>query len=78
MYINTTYKPGDWVYIMQDNEPQLLEIISIEILLSLDNDKKICSGVKYHLSNGRFGAISDGSNMFETKRELAEFLFGKF
>ena len=77
MDLHLAHVPGQLVWIMQDNEPRQLKITSVEISISLDYDENVKTGIRYHLSMGVCGAVSNGENMFDTKKELAEHVFGK-
>ena len=77
MNINLDYIPGDYAWVMLENEPVQLVVNSIDINVSLDYSKdKIVIGASYNLSNGRLGGKFSIKQMCHTKDELKEKIFG--
>lgn len=77
MNINLDYTPGDYAWVMLENEPVQLVVYSIDITVMLDHSEdKITIGMSYNLSNGRFGGKFSIKQMCHTKEELKEKIFG--
>lgn len=77
MNIKTKYNPGDEVWTMIENKPQCLIVNTIFIIASLSNDKEIKYGIKYNCSLSYLGGNYVEKELFATKEDLKNYLFGK-
>lgn len=77
MNIKTKYKPGDKVWVMIKNKPQYLIVNSISIIVSLNFNKEIGYYINYNCSLGCLGGNYEEKELFATKEDLKNYLFGK-
>ena len=77
MNIKTKYNPGDKVWTMIKNKPEFLIVNTISIVASLDYDKNIIYGTTYNCSLGCLGGDYAEKELFGTKEDLKNYLFGK-
>lgn len=75
MIIKTKFEPGQEVWIMQDNKPIKLFVYSINIIASLDFDKKITYGIIYNLADGCFRSKFKENEIYATKEDLKNSIF---
>lgn len=73
--INLPFDIGDFVWCIHNNRPKKLQIVKIEISISLEDDGNVDMLTGYSLAEGvTLFAFSDGSDIFKTKEDLAKFL----
>lgn len=77
MNIKTKYNPGDKIWIMIRNKPQYLIVNTISIVVGLGFDKEIGYNIKYNCSLGFLGGDYEEKELFATKEDLKNYLFGK-
>lgn len=77
MNIKTKYNPGDKVWVMIQNKPEYLIVNAISIVANLTFDNEIKYNIKYNCFLGRFGGNYEEKELFATKEDLKNYLFGK-
>ena len=76
MIIETKFNPGQEVWVIKDNKPINLFIDSINIIAGLDFNKQITYTKIYNLANGHFGGKFEENEIYVTKEDLKNSLFG--
>jgi len=72
MGIRTEFLPGDCVWVMFRNRPEQFKVVTIKITIPEDMNTKIVYVLATHVGQNEY----DSSEVFETKEQLKQSIFG--